>query len=191
VQGADAVQTPANSAPAVSPPSSATSGVGTSAVAAPHETAPAQGAPAQEPAPTTLSIGVDAYSGISNLTGYKRYSDGFWAAGAGPAYPSIAYLKWQESNGATAKFAYGTGDLYRGRNSIVTQPVEAWYQRPLGKFSLTAGKFWVPFALQEWQYETKWGVQLQRTFGSTNVTGSVNYDRVTHDPICIFALDTL
>ena len=180
----EGTQTPANSAAATSSstPTSA-AGAGSTTGTNGETTVPK---PAETPAPTTLAAGVDVYSGVSNLQGQRRFSDGFWAAGASLAYPSIAYLKLQESNGSAAKLSIGTGDLYRGPSRVVKQPVEAWYQKPVGKFTATVGKYWVPFALQEWQYETKYGVQIQRALGASDFAGSVNYDRIKHRPNVYF-----
>ncbi|WP_157947661.1 hypothetical protein [Abditibacterium utsteinense] len=184
----DNSQTPANSAPAASssPATSAAGAGSTSGANGKSKAIAAQPIAAQPQEPTTLSAGVDVYSGVSNFEGQRRFSDGFWAAGAGLAYPSIAYLKLQKSDGSAAKFSLGTGDLYRGSSSTVKQPVEAWYQKPVGKFTATVGKYWVPFALQEWQYETKYGVQIQRALGASDFAGSVNYDRVKHRPNVYF-----
>jgi hypothetical protein len=130
-------------------------------------------------------FGLDYYAGRSNLAGQRRFSDGFWI-GSGPAYPANAYLRWETGNGAEAKFSYGTGSLYRGPNSVVTQPNEAWYQTPLGNTKsntkVTLGKFYVPFALQEWQYESKWGGMVQTSWGKTDLSASLNADRLTDNP---------
>ncbi len=130
-------------------------------------------------------MGLDVYSGVSNIEGQRRFSDAFWVAGAG-FFPSSAYLQLRQSNGAAARLSVGTGDYYRGPSSIVTQPNELWYQKPVGKFTATVGKYFVPFALQEWQYESKYGVQLQRAFGASDFTGSVNYDRIKRRPNIYF-----
>ncbi len=195
---ANGTQTPANSTPAAasSPPSSGTgtiTGPGTGTTTGTDSTTNANGHEAavastegEAPLSTTLSAGLDVYSGVSNLDGQRRFSDGFWAAGASLAYPSAAYLKLQQKNGSAAKFSIGTGDLYRGSSSTVKQPIEAWYQKPVGKYTVTAGKYWVPFALQEWQYETKFGVQLQRATGASDYVASVNYDRAKNRPNIYF-----
>jgi len=36
--------------------------------------------------------------------------------------------------------------------------------------------------LQEWEYETKWGVMATRNVGSSNLTASVNYDHLANNP---------
>lgn len=184
-QTTDGTQTPANSAPAASS-STPTSAAGAGSTTGTNgKTGAASDTPnaTETPAPATrLSAGVDVYSGVSNLEGQRRFSDGFWASGASLAYPSIAFLKLDRRDGSAAKLSLGTGDLYRGSSSTVKQPVEAWYQKPVGKLTLTAGKYWVPFALQEWQYEIKPGVQMQRALGASDYVASLNYDRLTHHP---------
>jgi hypothetical protein len=130
---------------------------------------------------TGLKAGIDVYYGISNLEGQKRFRDGFWI-GYGTAYPSVVYARYGNRQGATAKVSLGIGRLYNGSELTVDQPVEAWFQKPAKGLSLTAGKFYVPFELQEWQYETKWGVMLQKAQGAYDLTGSVNYNFNTDKP---------
>lgn len=184
----DSPQTPANSAPAASSstPTSAAGAGSTSGVAGENAASNAAPTPSETPAPTRVSVGIDAYSGVSNLEGQRRFSDGFWASGAGLAYPSAAYARLQKSDGTAAKFSLGTGDLYRGSSRVVKQPIEVWIQKPLKKLTITGGKYYVPFALQEWQYETKYGVQLQREFGASDLTASLNYNRDTNRPNLYF-----
>ncbi len=107
-----------------------------------------------------IKMGIDYYSGVSDLEGERRFSDGMWA-GSSAAYPSVGYLRWEDGKGSAAKLSVGLGSMYTDPGSTLDQPVEAWWQAPAGKASVTVGKFWVPFALQEWQYETKPGVMLQ------------------------------
>jgi hypothetical protein len=64
--------------------------------------------------------------------------------------------------------------------------LKAWYQKPVGKFNITAGKFYVPFELQEWQYETKWGVMLQNSQGPYDFSGSLNYNFNVDEPNAYF-----
>lgn len=124
-----------------------------------------------------FKTGVDLFYGVSNLPGAKRFRDGFWI-GYGPAYPSVVYGRWQTPKGSAAKVAVSVGKLYNGSIANVDQPVEAWYQRPLGSKSLTVGKFYVPFAVQEWEYETKWGAQLAGKAGNTDYVVAVNHNHV-------------
>lgn len=145
----------------------------------PSEPQPAQPGdqPADEapPAPA-FHAGLDFYGGLSNLEGQRRFRDGFWAAGAGLAYPSNIYLRWTFRRGAQAKVAIGTGKLYTSSQSTVDQPLEAWYQKSFGKLTATVGKYYVPFALQEWEYETKPGLMLQTERGPYGLALSANYN---------------
>jgi hypothetical protein len=122
-------------------------------------------------------IGADYFMGASNLPGHRRMPDGIWA-GVGPTYPSVTYARWDNGRGTAAKLSLGTGGMYTGSSSALHQPVEAWWQTPAGSLSVTVGKFWVPFALQEWQYETKPGVMLQWA-GPIGVTAAVNQNTMT------------
>ena len=125
-----------------------------------------------------LKFGVDLYAGASSLKSQGRFRDGFWA-GSGPAFPSVAYLNWDNGKGSAAKLSIGAGKMYTASDSALDQPVEAWYQMPAGNLSLTVGKFWVPFAAQEWQYETKPGVMVQWAKGASSLSASANYNRQT------------
>jgi hypothetical protein len=150
---------------------------------------------AREPAPATnvpdtgtsdgeevvqrgFKFGADVYYGVSNLPGAKRFRDGFWI-GYGPAYPSVVYGRWETPNGSAAKVSLSVGELYNGSVSNLDQPVEAWYQRPVGKYTITAGKFYVPFAIQEWQYETKWGGMVSGKLGNADFSTSLNHNHTT------------
>ena len=125
--------------------------------------------------------GLDFYAGRSNVEDARRFSHGFWA-GSAPVYPGTFYLRWTMRKGAEAKLAIGTGDLYRSKNSALHQPHEAWYQTPRGSAKIMVGKFYVPFAVQEWEYETKWGAMAQKSIGATDLTASLNLDQATHRP---------
>ena len=147
---------------------------------APQPTATPVPAPAEEEAEAPgLRIGADAYYGFSNIPGFHRARDGQWSAGLGPAYPSNVYARWRGKQEDEAKVAVSIGKLYNG-SSAFEQPVEAWYKRPLAGGSLTAGKFYVPFALAEWEYETKWGAQWDKDWNGTNTSTALTYNRVTH-----------
>ncbi len=127
-----------------------------------------------------LRVGADFYYGFSNLDGFRRFRDGFWPAGAGLGYPSSVYLRWSSPKGAQARLALSVGQLYNGSTAF-EHPHEAWWKQPLrGKSgTLTLGKFYVPFALQEWEYETKWGAQWERQWGSTGLASALTYNRNT------------
>jgi hypothetical protein len=176
------------STPVENPPGTTSSG----REATPLENQPAvstqEGAPqpaAPQAPPVGWKAGVDLYYGVSNLKGQKRFRDGFWI-GYGPAYPSVVYARYANQGGDTAKLTLGLGKLYGSAVPSVHQPVEAWYQKPVGKFNVTAGKFYVPFELQEWQYETKWGVMLQNSQGPYDFAGSLNYNFNVDEPNAYF-----
>jgi hypothetical protein len=141
---------------------------------------------AETPPAPSLAAGVDVYAGTSNQEGFRRYRDGFWAAGSGLAYPSNIYLRWKSRGGADAKVALGLGKMYLGADRDFDQPVEAWYQKPAGQLHWTVGKYYVPFAIQEWQYETKWGVMVQTERGAYNLAASANYNPDTNSPNAYF-----
>lgn len=126
-------------------------------------------------------VGLDLYGGRSTLPGLRRFSDGLWV-GAGAVYPSAIVARWQNPKEQQAKLAIGVGSLYRNSDTVLNQPHEAWFQTPQGKNVLTVGKYYVPFAIQEWEYETKWGAMLQSSRGKTDLTASVNYDDIVRRP---------
>ena len=142
--------------------------------------APPATAAAEPAAGSPIKVGIDSYVGVSNLEGSRRFSDGFWA-GSAAAYPSLAYLRWDNGKGYAAKVSAGFGRMYTGPDSALDQPIEAWWQAPAGRGGgrVTVGKFWVPFGIQEWQYETKPGVMLQWGAGGGDIAVSANYNRVT------------
>jgi len=57
---------------------------------------------------------------------------------------------------------------------------------PVGKNDLTIGKFWMPFALYEWEGETKWGALLERETRHYNLAASVNYNDTLHSANAYF-----
>ncbi|MEO7719308.1 MAG: hypothetical protein ABIY70_24165 [Capsulimonas sp.] len=141
------------------------------AVAPAEPAAPPQAAPSSAP----LKIGIDAYLGISDQPGNRTFYDGAWI-GYGPAYPSVVYGRWDPNDSETVKASVSIGRLYRAQNRIIDQPVEAYYQKRIGKHSVTIGKYYVPFAVQEWEYETRPGVMYQYDDGANTVAASVNYN---------------
>ncbi len=172
------------SAPTTSGPSIETAGVPPATTPAQEEKkdTPSTPVPAtQTPAYDQGFFGLDYFVGRSNLPGSRQFSDGFWI-GLGPAFPSNAYLRWEAANGATAKVSIGTGELYRRPNATLRQPNEAWYQIPQGQTKITLGKYYVPFAIQDWQYEPKWGAMAQRAFGTSDISASLNIDPMTDKP---------
>jgi hypothetical protein len=123
----------------------------------------------------SLKMGIDVYSGTSNMPGSRWMSDGMWA-GAGAYYPSITYLQWNTVGERTVKLSMGMGDLYTDPESTLNQPVEAYWQAPMGKAVVTLGKFWVPFAQQEWLYEAKPGIMAQWAGERSSLVASTNYN---------------
>src|SRR5687768_2958122 len=73
--------------------------------------APAEAEETEQPG---LFGGADLYYGGSNLPGFRRFHDGFWAAGSGLAYPSNVYLRYNSQSGAQAKVAIALSQLYNG-----------------------------------------------------------------------------
>jgi hypothetical protein len=135
-------------------------------------------APADESEEPGLFAGADLYYGGSNLDGFRHFRDGFWVAGSSLAYPSHVYLRYNQQNGAQAKVAISLGELYNGSTGF-EQPVEAWWKQPLkgSNGSVTLGKFYVPFDLQEWEYETKWGGLYEGEWNGTTLGAAVVYNR--------------
>lgn len=142
--------------------------------------------PAVSKGPPTLtssfSMGMDSYSGTTNMPGSRRVSDGMWA-GSSACYPSLTYLQFQGAKGNTVKVSLGLGDLYTSADATVHQPVEGYWQRPLGKGTMTVGKFWVPMGQQEWLYEAKPGVSMQWTGERSSLIASVNLSTLQHRPL--------
>lgn len=118
-------------------------------------------------------VGVDAYLGASNLPTLRTYSDGFWA-GSAAAFPSVVYAR-AENGTLSGKVSLGIGKLTTSSDATFRDPIEAWVQITAGSLTVTAGKFWVPFALQEWEYETKPGVMLRYEHGHMNLTAASTY----------------
>ena len=137
---------------------------------------PPAATPPQE-AYNKLTLGADLYFGITNVTGkYKRSTDGIWA-GNSFTYPSVISLNWKPDSSHTAHVSVGVGDLYTESGAVLKQPVEAYYSFPLrGGATLTVGKYYVPFATQEWEYETIYGVMIQQNRGAMSYTASINYN---------------
>src|SRR5438874_4414760 len=133
---------------------------------------------AKTPSVYPLRFGIDAYAGVSGLEGFRRSSDGFWA-GSGTEYPSSAYVHYQGERGQEAKLSLGIGRMYQGSDTTLRQPLEAWWQAPAGQARIMVGKFWVPFGVQEWEYETKPGLMLSWDHRGTQLALSGNYTRET------------
>lgn len=130
----------------------------------------------------SFAIGADTYLGGSNMSGIHRFSDGIWA-GAGAYYPSVSYLQWQGSRGDVVKLTAGMGEISTGSASYLHQPIEAYWQRPMGKAQVTVGKFWVPFAQQEWLYESKPGISAQWSGEKSSFIAAANLTTESHSPV--------
>ena len=130
-----------------------------------------------------FSFGADIYAGATNLTGVRRRNTDGIRAGNALAYPSIIALNYRADESHSAHVSVGIGDLYTASGTTFKQPVEAYYQLPMaGGGTLTAGKFYVPFATQEWESEAKYGVMYQKTQGAMNYSASLNYNFARETP---------
>ncbi len=115
--------------------------------------APAAATPTGDAPKIGLTLGADLFGGVSNLPGARRFRDGFWI-GSGPNYPSNLYGIYNAKDGTNAKIAVSVGKLYNGSVENFDQPIEAYVSKNYKGTQLTAGKFYVPFELAEWQYES-------------------------------------
>lgn len=128
---------------------------------------------------TGLRVGADLYYGVSNTTGpVRRLTDGQWA-GVGSLNPSVLSLQWSGERRGDAMVSLGIGDMYVGGDRTTQQPVECWYKCAVGNGSLSLGKHYTPFALQEWEYETRWGALYEHEAGRGTVALSTAYNRDT------------
>lgn len=143
---------------------------------------PAATVPEETPPAPALKVGIDYYigDGWSNRVDIPRFRDGYWT-GFGTSFPSNIYANWQDAAGGTGKVAQSVGKMYRDSPTL-KQPVEAWYRRPVGASGVLAGKFYVPFALQEWEWETRWGLQIEGERGPNSVVAAMSYNDIVHDP---------
>lgn len=133
----------------------------------------------EEHATQPFKVGVDLYYGLSNVRNYRKYNDHMWA-GYGAFVPSTVYAAYENKRGYGAKLSIGTGGLFNTRGDEFYQPAEAWVKSPLGKSaSVTLGKFWVPLALQEWEYESKPGVLFQWNRKAYDLSFAATHNRNT------------
>ncbi len=95
----------------------------------------------------------------------------------------LTYLQFRGAKGDTVKVSMGLGDVYTAADTTLHQPVEAYWQRPLGKGVVTVGKFWVPLGQQEWLYEAKPGVSMQWAGERSSLIASVNLSTQQHRPL--------
>lgn len=128
---------------------------------------------------SSFAIGADTYMGRSDMLGKHRFSDGMWA-GSGAYYPSLSYLQWKGVRNDTVKLSMGMGELYTGSNTATHQPLECYWQKPVGNATVTVGKFWVPFGQQEWLYESKPGISAQWSGAHSSLIASANYSTELH-----------
>jgi len=130
----------------------------------------------------SITMGLETYVGGSSMLGARSYTDGMWA-GCGNYYPSIAYMEYGSSGGRVAKLSLGIGELYTADDTTLDQPVEAYFQTPVGKSVVTVGKYWVPFAQQEWLYESKPGIMVGWDVKRLSLTASANYSEGLRRPV--------
>ncbi|MFM7322215.1 MAG: hypothetical protein ACKO5K_11915 [Armatimonadota bacterium] len=107
-----------------------------------------------------LRFRVETWLGASNAPGYRRITDQFWAAQSSFT-PSMASATYGDGKGRTAKVGLGFGEATLGRDRFMPQPVEAWVRDASGATTVTVGRFFAPFGVQEWQYEPRDGVQVE------------------------------
>jgi hypothetical protein len=155
-----------------------------SVVPAPIDASPSNATTSQdedEAAPKIgLTVGADLYYGTSNLSGSRRFRDGFWL-GSGPTFPSNVYGIYNGKDGTKAKVALSLGKLYNGSVEGFDQPIEAYISKNYSGIDFTVGKFYVPFELSEWEYETEAGVQASRDFGENgSLTAAMTFNRERH-----------
>ncbi len=128
----------------------------------------------------SYKVGFDYYVGWSNVDTLKQFTDGMWA-GSGLAFPSVGYVRWDGPGAEAGKLSLGMGEMYLGGSYGLDQPVEGWWRVPVGKMTATFGKFYVPFAVQEWEYETKPGAMLEWGERGWTVAASLNHEFYTHN----------
>jgi hypothetical protein len=83
-------------------------------------------------------------------------------AGFGSQTPSVLAVDWSGPDGQQGRFALGLGDTFNGKRALYSQPAEVWWSRPVGRLTLKAGRYWTPFAAQEWHYELRYGAMVSR-----------------------------
>ncbi len=154
----------------------------TAVPSSPTPAQPTSPAATEEAPKTGLALGADLFYGSSNLPSAHRFRDGFWL-GSGAYFPSNVYALYNAKDGTSAKVAVSLGKFYNGSVPGFDQPIEAYVSRPLGKTTFTAGKFYVPFELQEWEYETEYGLQAARDLGKRgSVVAALTYNRRRDTP---------
>jgi hypothetical protein len=129
------------------------------------------------PSPASrLTGGLDFYGGVSDINAFTSYTDQLWA-GQSTFTPSVLHADY---DGKTkARVAIGVGKLSRGSGATYAPIVEGWAERIIGKGTVRVGRFFAPFATQEWEYESKDGVQWSHEGGDSGVNLSLVRDRNT------------
>jgi hypothetical protein len=140
------------------------------------------------PLRNVVRFGANLYYGVSNLGGVdRRNTDGPWASGFGFSAPSSLSVDWSANPDQALHVAIGVGDLYNARGARLRQPVEAFYQFRAGSANqVRAGKFYVPFSAQEWDYEAKPGLMLTHSRGAGTYMASVFFNTDTNTPNAYF-----
>jgi hypothetical protein len=126
-----------------------------------------------------FKAGAELFFGLSNMAGpVRRITDRQWAA-VDASEPSYVYLDWAGAAGDDARLSLGVGDMYVGRDRTTKQPVECWWRHPAGSGSVTLGKHYVPFAQQEWEFETRWGAMAEADVKGAALTCSATHNADT------------
>jgi len=126
-----------------------------------------------EAPPRPFRLTIDLYQGISEIEGYRRASDGYWA-GSGASLPSTVGVQWDAASGHGARLAFGIGEAFTANGLGFRQPAEATWRVPCGQAaSLSVGRFWLPFASQEWLYQPANGLLVEWMSGGMDVSASL------------------
>lgn len=115
--------------------------------------------PSPEP-PPGVHAGIDIYGGVSSRPGLRRFTDQLWA-GNQLFTPSVGYLRWDNGQKTSARIALGIGQSTTGRDPLFKQPVELWVRQQERSGALTTGRFFATFGQNEWQFESRDGVQWE------------------------------
>jgi hypothetical protein len=126
--------------------------------------------------PSALTGGLDFYGGVSDVNQFTSYTDQLWA-GQSTFTPSVIHADYAGST--KARLALGVGKLSRGSGATYAPVVEAWAEKVVGNTTVRVGRFFAPFATQEWEYESKDGVQWSREQGGAGASLSFVRDRNT------------
>lgn len=136
---------------------------------------------AESTALTPLSLGFEIYQGTSNMPGVHHLTDGMWA-GNGAYFPSLTYVEYTGAKGDVIRTSVGIGQLYTEKEAGNNQPIEAYWKKPWGKSTVTVGKFYIPFAQQEWLYSSEWGALAEWSSGKYAFSASTTYNKDLNRP---------